>query len=128
MALALTDFICVISSAIDRTETTFGVFLDLSKVFDTINHEILCEKLYYYGIQDIALHWVKSYLENQTQFIQFGSSRSYNRKISCGIPQGSILGPLLFIEYVSDLSTIPSLTQSLLFANDTSSFCFHKGS
>ena len=66
------------------------MFLDLSKAFDTINHEIFCEKLYYFGIQDIALDWVKSYLENQTQFIQFGSSRSYNRKISCGIPQGSI--------------------------------------
>ena len=65
MALALTDLICVISSAIDRNETTSGVFLDLSKAFDTINHEILCEKLYYYGIQDIALDWLKSYLENR---------------------------------------------------------------
>ena len=124
----LTGLICIISSVIDRTETTFGIFLDLSKAFDTINHEILYEKLYYYGIQDIALDWVKIHLENQTQFIQFGSSRSYNRKISLGIPQGSILGPLLFIVYVNDLPTIPSLTQSVLFADDTGIFCSPKGS
>ena len=128
MALVLTDLICIISSAIDRTETPFGIFLDLSKAFDTINHEILSEKLYYYGIQDIALDWVKIYLENQTQFIQFGSSRSYSRKISLGIPQGSILGPLLFIVYVNNLPTVPSLTQSVLFADDTSIFCSPKGS
>ena len=124
----LTGLICIISSAIDRTETPFGIFLDLSKAFDTINHEILYEKLYYYGIQDIALDWVKIHLENQTQFIQFGSSRSYHRKISLGIPQGSILGPLLFIVYVNDLPTIPSLTQSVLFADDTGIFCSPKGS
>ena len=80
-ALALTDLICNISPAIDRNETTLSVFSGLSKVFDTINHEILCDKLYYFSIQDIALDWVESYLENRTQFIQFGSSRSYNRKI-----------------------------------------------
>ena len=86
--------------------------MDLSKAFDTINHEILCEKLRYYGIRDIALDWINSYLENQTQFVQFGSSWSYNRKISCGVPQGSILGTLLFIVYVNDLPTVFSLSQS----------------
>ena len=102
--------------------------MDLCKAFDTINHEMLCEKLYYYGIQDIAQDWVKSYLENQTQFIQFDSTRSYSRKISRGIPHGSILGPLLFIVYVNILPTVSSLTQSLLFADDTSIFCSPKGS
>ena len=64
-ALALTDLICNISSAVDRNETTLGVFLDLSKAFDTINHEILCEKLHYHGIREIALNWVEIYLENR---------------------------------------------------------------
>ena len=58
--------------------------------------------------------------------VQFGSSRSYNRKISCGVPEGSILGPLLFIVYVNDLPTVSSLIQSLLFADDTSILCSHK--
>ena len=76
-ALALIDLINNISSAIDRNETTLGIFLDLSKAFDTINHEILCQILQRYGIQDTALAWIKSYLEDRTQFVQFGSHRSY---------------------------------------------------
>ena len=99
-ALALIDLISNISSAIDRNETTFGIFLDLSKAFDAINQEILCKKLQHYGIRDTALAWIKSYLEDQTQFVQFGSHRSYSRNILCGVPQGSILGPLLFIIYI----------------------------
>ena len=65
-------------------------------------------------------------LEDRTQFIQFGSHRSYPRKILCGVPQGSILGPLLFIIYINDLPNVSSLTQFLLFADDTSIFCSHK--
>ena len=95
-------------------------------MFDTINHKILCHKLQHNGIRDTALSWIKSYLENRTQFIQFGSHRSYYRRISCGVPQGSILGPLLFIIYVNDLPNVSSLTQSLLFANDTNLFCSHR--
>ena len=95
-ALALIDLINSISPAIDRNETTLGIFLDLSKAFDTINHEILCQKLQHYGIRDTALAWIKSYLDDRTQFVQFGSHRSYPRKILCGVPQGSILGPLFY--------------------------------
>ena len=76
--------------------------------------------------KDTALTWIKSYLEDRTQFVQFGSNRSYPRKILCGVPQDSILGPLLFIIYINDLPNVSSLTQSLLFADDTSIFCSHK--
>ena len=73
-----------------------------------------CEKLHYLGIRDIALDWVKSYFENRTQFVQFDASISYKRKITCGVPQGSILGSLLFIVYVNDLPTVSSLTGSTI--------------
>ena len=68
----------------------------------------------------------QSYLEDRTQFVQFGSHRSYNRKISYGVPQGSILRPLLSNIYINDLPNVFSLTQSLLFANDTNIFCSHR--
>ena len=67
--------------------------------------------------------WIKSYLENRTQFVQFGSCQSYCTKISHGVPQGSILGPLMFIIYTNDLPNVSSLTQSLLFADVTNIFC-----
>ena len=109
--LALIDLIRNISSAIDRNGSTLGIFLEISKAFDTINHKILSHKLQHYGIRDTALTWIKSYLEDRTQFIQFRCYRSYYRKISCGIPQGSTLGPL---------RNVSSLTQSLLLADETS--------
>ena len=125
-ALALIDLISNISSAINRNESTLGIFLDLSRAFDTINHKILCHKLQHYGIRDTALSWIKSYVENRTQFVQFGSHQSHYRKILCGVPQGSILGPLLFIIYINDIPNVSSLPQSLLFADDTNIFCSHR--
>ena len=74
------------------------------------------QKLQHYGIRDTALTWIKTHLEVRTQIVQFGSHRSYPRKILCGVPQGSILGPLVFIIYINDLPNVSSLTQSLLFA------------
>ena len=97
-SLALIDFYDKVSSALDRREFAVGIFLDHSKAFDTVNHEILFEKLEHYGIRGIALDWVKSYFSDRFQFVDY-NGHSSTPKISCGVPQGSILGPL-FSSYI----------------------------
>ena len=114
-----------IASAIDQHETTVGVFLDLSKVFDTLDHQILFAKLEHYYMRDAALQWFKSYFSCRQQFVQFNQACSPVQTIKCGVPQGSSLGPLLFILYINDLPNASELTDPLLFADDTSIFYSH---
>ena len=83
--------------AIDDDNYSCAISLDLCKVFDTVNHHILIQQLEYYGIKGIAKEWFKSYLENRKQYLSLGSIRSRTLHISCGVPQGSVLGPLLFL-------------------------------
>ena len=100
ISLASIHHINKISSAIDRLETTARVFLDLSKAFDTIDHQILFGKLERYGIRGLALDWIKSFFFFWSPFDSpFNSTCSPKQTIKCGVPQlqGSILGPLLFI-------------------------------
>ena len=92
--LAPIDLCDKISSAFDRREHAIGVFLDLSKASDTVNHVVLFDKLEHYGIRVLALEWVKSYLSERKQFVEFNSVRSSPQGISCGVPQGYTLGPL----------------------------------
>ena len=98
---------------------TIGVFIDLSKAFDTLNHNILLDKLYSLGIRGIAHNWFRNYLENRTQYTQISSTHSDIQYVSCGVPQGSILGPLLFLLYINDLSSICKSSNEILFADDT---------
>ena len=123
-SLALIDLCDRISSAFDRKEHAIGVFLDLSKAFDTVNHAILFDKLEHYGIRGLALEWVKSYFSERTQFVEFNKVRSSPQGISCGVPQGSILGPLFFILYVNDLNNA-SMLDAILFADDANLFISH---
>ena len=122
---ALIHLINKVSSAIDQRETTVGVFLDLSKAFDTLDHQILFTKLEHYGIRDVALQWIKSYFTCRRQFVQINQTCSSTQTINCGVPQGSILGPLFFILYINDLPRASKLSELLLFADDTSIFFSH---
>ena len=112
-------------TAIDRSEYTVGVFLDLSKAFDTLAQLYFnLSKLEHYGIRDPALSWLKSYLSNRVQFVQYREISSIRRTLSCGVPQGSILGPLLFVLHINDLLCATHLAETMLYADDNTSMFY----
>ena len=119
---ALIYLVNKIASAIDQHETTVGVFLDLSKVFDTLDHQILFAKLEHYYMRDVALQWFKSYFSCRQQFVQFNQACFPIQTNECAVPQGSILGLLLLILYINDIPNGPELTDPLLFADNASIF------
>ena len=100
------------------------MFLDLSKAFDTVNHDILLKKLHKYGIRGVVYDWFVSYLSERSQYVSFLNHNSLQLKISCGVPKGSILAPLLFSIYVNDLANVSSVFFTLLFADDTNVFIY----
>ena len=106
----------------DNHEITMGIYLDLHKAFDTVNHSILIEKLAVYGIRGIVLKWFTSYLENRKQYTVLANYDSGLESVKCGVPQGSVLGPLLFLIYINDIQyAVPNATLKL-FADDTNLF------
>ena len=122
--LALIEIIENIRQSLDNKEFTMGLYLDLSKAFDTVNHEILLNKLEHYGVRGYVNKWFKSYLTNRKQFVQVNNTNSKLLEISIGIPQGSALVPLLFLIYMNDISTsiIDQSAKLMLFSDDTNIF------
>jgi retron-type reverse transcriptase len=120
--MALINMIDSVSQELDNNNECIGIFIDLSKAFDTLDHNILLQKLNMYGIRGIANTWFTSYLTNRHQFVEINKIRLESLKISCGVPQGSILGPLLFIIYINDLACATNLAKVMMFADDTNLF------
>ena len=116
---AMIDLVQQIVSAIERKCFSLGLFLDLTKAFDTISHQILLKKMHCYGIRGVPNDWFKSYLSDRQQYVQLQNSCSSSKSINFGVPQGSVLGPLLFLIYINDMPTISTIMDYILFADDT---------
>ena len=111
--------------AINDDGIVLGISLDLSKAFDIVNHKILQMKMHKYGIRGVALSWSESYLSEHKQYVLFSNHNSEPMHITCGVPQDWILGPLLFLLYVNDMSNVSSILFSIPFDDD--SYVFVQG-
>ena len=120
-SLALIEIADNIRTNLDNNNDVLGIYIDLAKAFDTVNHNILLKKLQHYGIRGQTLDWFHSYLRDRKQYVN--DAKSSTLTIPCGVPQGSVLGPLLFLIYINDIhSCIPRQNCIRLFADDTNIF------
>ena len=117
---ALISLIETIKKSLDNDEIVCGVFIDVQKAFDTISYEILLEKLNHYGIRSKENNLFRSFLTNRKQYVSINGFFSQTKFVRCGVPQGSTLGPLLFLIYINDLNNALDKCIVQHFADDTS--------
>ena len=124
---AVLSIIDQVQKAIEDRDYPCGIFLDFRRAFDTVNHNILLSKLEFYGIRGVVKDLSTSYLRNRMQMMSLASVNSDIQPVYCGVPPGSVLGPLLFLIYINDFHNCSELLDSHLFADDANLFFKHKG-
>ena len=117
---AIITLIDKITKSLDNGDIVISLFIDLKKAFDTVDHRIRLRKLYAYGIRGTMLKWIESYLSGRTQYVVFDGQESEIHGIQYGVPQGSILSPLLFILYMNDICNVSDIFFAIMYADDTS--------
>ena len=117
---AVIQFTNIVHSYLENKHHVVGIFIDLSKPFDSLNHMILLNKLKHKGIRGVPLQLFKNYLKNRTQSVFCNEHYSSSDIIKTGVPQGSILGPILFLVYIDDITNASSKLNYTIYADDTS--------
>ena len=123
---ALLNLTEAITKALDNGNFVYGIFVDLHKAFDTVDHSILLRKLCHYGICGLTKKWFESYLANHKQFVSINGFASNTLSIESGVPQGSVLGPLLFLLYINDLHVAIKHCKVHHFADDANLLIINK--
>ena len=120
--MALVCMLDKLHDAMEKGDFAIGIFIDCRKAFDTVDHSILLHKRYHYGVRSPAYDWFCDYLNSRTQLVSFNNVQSQKELVSCDVPQGSILGPLLFLLYIIDMAYVSNQLFTVLFADDTNIF------
>ena len=124
--IAILELTNKIFESFENKEFTIVIFIDFKKAFDTVNHSLLLDKLTFFDIRGTPLNWMNSYLNSRLQYVQINNLKSQMLPIKCGVPQGSILGPLLFLIYKNDIFSCSKYLSFILFADDSNIFFQHK--